>query len=152
MARLDDASFDDRITVNPGPGLGARVDRAGGAVSPAQGMVRVCRRQQDGGGTQPSKSTEPICAAVEHDANLLALHQQGAVPVMAGGAHLDLASGSEKPEMQLLVGQTNFSSLTLPHICRTGGGLGSPRQSTVPIGRWAPIGLVDLAQCPRRVA
>jgi len=101
LARFNGAPLSDRVASNPIPGLRGRIDRAGGTIGEAYGVIRMRVGQHDGGGTQPGNATEPIRAAVEHDPRFLNLHEQSAVPAVAPRSQLDFTASAEELQADL---------------------------------------------------
>jgi hypothetical protein len=99
-AHPDDASIDDGIMTDQCPGLRGRVHRARRAFSEPACMVRMPVREYDRGRLKVCEMTEPVGAAVEHEAKLPMLDQKGAVPSVASGAPFDLAARSQESQAE----------------------------------------------------
>ena len=76
------APVEDRQTTKQFPRRRRRVDRTRSAVEEARRMVGVRMREDDRGRSNSMQTTQPVRAAVDHDAGIILLDKQRAVTSM----------------------------------------------------------------------
>ena len=94
--RCQHAPLLDRIVADDLPGLGAGVDRTGGAGAQAVGVIGMGMGQHDRVWRQLGAAAEPVRAAVDHDPSAAVVDHRGTVPAMSPASRLDVAASPEE--------------------------------------------------------